>query len=403
MSDFEVPVLMVNEVIDHPNADRLSIVRVRGYESISAKNEDGSHRFAAGEPIIYVPEGAVVPEDHLKLRGFWDDGKDRGMLAGKRGDRVKAIRLRGVLSQGLVWKLGEEEFDGLDGPNRLGESLGFWCDNGERSVLVSPGQCVADFFGISKYEPPVPTHLAGDCCGVLEAKFEFDIENYQKYPDFLVNDEVEATEKLHGTYCRISFVPGLRHPEMFGETEYGRGCVTICSKGMGGQGLVFKNSEANRAKNVYVRVALELDLIAKLERYAFETSAIGHTIHLMGEIFGAGVQDLHYGQKTPTFRAFDITLDGHYLGAADKARAFDRIGVERVPVLYRGPWDLEKLTQLRDGKTMFDGANIREGIVVTAVGSQQKRQADLNHSLRPILKMVSPDYLTRKGETTEFQ
>ena len=44
MSTFEVPILAIDDVYDHPNADRLSIIRVRGYEAISAKLEDGSWR-----------------------------------------------------------------------------------------------------------------------------------------------------------------------------------------------------------------------------------------------------------------------------------------------------------------------------------------------------------------------
>ena len=104
MSTFAVPILAIDDVYDHPNADHLSIIRIRGYEAVAGKNDDGSHRFAPGERIIYVPEGAVVPEHHLKARGSWNEAKGVGLLAGTRGNRVKAITLRGVLSQGLVWK-----------------------------------------------------------------------------------------------------------------------------------------------------------------------------------------------------------------------------------------------------------------------------------------------------------
>jgi hypothetical protein len=96
MSTFEVPILAIDDVYDHPNADRLSILRIRGYEAITNKLEDGSHRFSKGEPIIYVPEGAVVQERDLKDRGYWNAEQGKGMLAGSQGNRVKAIRLRNV-------------------------------------------------------------------------------------------------------------------------------------------------------------------------------------------------------------------------------------------------------------------------------------------------------------------
>jgi RNA ligase (TIGR02306 family) len=134
---------------------------------------------------------------------------------------------------------------------------------------------------------------------------------------------------------------------------------------------------------------------------------LGVKVDLFGEIFGQGVQDLHYGETKPVFRAFDLYLDGKPLGTDEKVAMFERLGVERVPVLYRGPWDREKLVAVRDGKTTLiknDGKtklHVREGVVVTAVGDQTKREY-MNARLRPFLKMINPDYLDRKGETTEF-
>lgn len=179
---------------------------------------------------------------------------------------------------------------------------------------------------------------------------------------------------------------------------FGKGGVAICSKGLGAKGIVFKNNEAN-AGNIYVRTLMALDLATKIEALGEE---LGVNIDLFGEIFGRGVQDLHYGLSAPEFRAFDIAIDGEFAPSETKAMMFERLGVQRVPVLYRGPWDREALVAHRDGKTVLGEGNIREGIVVTAVGDQTKREF-MNRRLRPFLKMVSPDYLTRKGETTEFQ
>lgn len=381
MSTFEVLVRKIDKVIDHPNADRLSILSILGYEAISAKNEDGTHKFAVGDNIVYVPEAAIVPEHLLKQFGFWDTTKERGMLAGRNYDRVKAVRLRGVLSQGLVW--------GLD---RDGDTL--VAHNGDTTAEVAFGDNVADFFGITKYEPPVPVGMSGEVAAVYNFAIGFDIENAQNFPGFLDNDTVEATEKLHGTCFRVAYRPDFSHEELFGTT----GGVAVSSKGLGAKGLVFKNNEKN-ANNLYVRTAVELNLIERVEALGKE---LGYSIDLFGEIFGQGVQDLHYGATTPTFRAFDIAINGVFEGAATKAIYFDRLGVERVPVLYTGPWDTDVLVGLRDGKTTVGGDNIREGIVVTATGGQEKREFN-NNRLRPVLKMVSPDYLTRKGDVTEYQ
>lgn len=102
MSKFEVLIEQVQNVRDHPNADRLSLLDINGFTCISAKLEDGSHRYRDGDPVAYIPEGAVLPEWLLKAMDFWDDEKGKGRLNGSKGDRIKAMRLRGILSLGVV-------------------------------------------------------------------------------------------------------------------------------------------------------------------------------------------------------------------------------------------------------------------------------------------------------------
>ncbi len=406
MSTFEVLVRTIDDVIDHPNADRLSICKILGYEAITNKLEDGSHRYVAGQNIVYVPEAAIVPEALLKQFHYWNDEKDCGMLSGKRGDRVKALRLRGVLSQGLVWPLNAmKTMDGhkdtvirdlLEGEDATAFYDHFTHDGTVKVLnVVNVGDDVAEFFGITKYEPPIPMGMDGEVCAAYEFSFDYDIENEQNFPGFLNNDEVEATEKLHGTNTRIAYRHGVQNDELFGSD----GCVAMASKSLGAKGLVFKNNEKN-VNNVYVNICVGLGLVEKMEQLGRELEA---NIDLFGEIFGPGVQDLHYGQTARVFRAFDIAINGRFLPTDEKVAMFARLDVERVPVLYRGPWDREALLAVRDGKTTFGEKNVREGIVVTATGDQTKREY-MNHRLRPFLKMINPDYLTRKGDNiTEFQ
>jgi RNA ligase (TIGR02306 family) len=397
MSNFEVLVRQVDDVIDHGNADRLSIVKVLGFEAITAKLDDGSHRFQPGDEIVYVPEGAIVPEDVLKERGYWNEEKNIGMLAGKAGTRVKAIRLRGVLSQGLVWHTTPDAlYTDLD--DLLNSSPLVFIQNDGEEIGVTLGEDVASFFGITKWEPPIPAGMDGDVIGASEFAYNYDIENYQTYPDFLVGDQVEVTEKLHGTNFRVSYRPGVSYPDLFGD-----GDVAITSKGMGAKGLVLTNSEKNRVGNLYVRTALELGLVDLIHDLGLRS---GESIDLFCEIYGVGVQDLHYGTTKPECRAFDVRVNGEFLNHDDKVALLDGLGIQRVPLLYVGPFYLDHFITLRDGTTRVNrdvkadaGPCIREGIVITSMGDQQPRQADFGHSLRPILKMVSPDYLTRKGGT----
>lgn len=435
MSTFEVPILTVDDVYDHPNADRLSILRIRGYEAIANKHPDGTHRYEKGEPIIYVPEGAVVPDQHLQERGYWSEKDGKGILAGSRGNRVKAINLRGVLSQGLVWKVkrvldsgtivvGYGDIAPVEALTRdmiaahraryPVSNVHFFAFQEEGDPIIPPignkkveiGDNVAEFFGVEKYVPVVPTSMDGLMKGLYEARFDFDIENIKAFPDlFTDGEEVEVTEKLHGTFCRLSFLPDIApDPELFGD---GR-CV-ISTKGMGADGLTFINVPQND-RNLYVRSMSPLmDQFQATAEHLYPDCRV----HLMGEVFGPGVQDLHYGLAEKQFAAFEVAVSDNqgttYLDAADKTTFFATLGVSRVPLLYRGPYSFEVIDKLASGSTTVSkkldaehGPCVREGVVITAAGDQQKRVLALGKRLRPILKHVSVEYLTRKGGT-EYQ
>ncbi len=145
----EVLVSRVDDIRPHPDGDRLSIVSVNGHEVVANRHEDGSFRFAPGEIVVYVPENAIVPDDILRERGYWDTDKDKGLLGGSKGNRVKMIRFRGVESRGLVFKTtpGKDHND-ADATYVTYDHGGF---TARRQVVV--GDDVAEFLGIKEYTP----------------------------------------------------------------------------------------------------------------------------------------------------------------------------------------------------------------------------------------------------------
>jgi RNA ligase (TIGR02306 family) len=386
MADFAVRVLPVRNVRNHPDADRLSIMDVLGFVTISAKLEDGSHRYQDGDLVVYVGEGSVVPEYLLKP-GFWKEdpegGPGKGMLAGSRGDRVKAMRLRGVFSQGIMFPVQYAE--GHDRP--------FVTNERGTNIEVSEGGDVAEHLCITKYEPPVPVGMAGEVVAIFGHTANYDFESIQTVPDLFEDGEiVVATEKLHGTNCQIGYVPNLDNDELFFD-----GNLYVGSKGMSAKGLVMKNNAANDG-NVYVRTLRALidqgfgDKIRDLS-----VCMGGAVIRVFGEVYGKGVQDLAYGTTTPQFAVFDIQIDGQYVTYKSRLELAEQLGLPLVPVLYEGPFDREALVVHRDGKDSISGTCVREGIVIVARDGGRHP----NHG-RKIGKWISPDYLLRKGNVTEF-
>ncbi len=367
MSTFRVPVLTVESCDAHPAADRLSVVRVRGYEAVVPRNPDGSHRHPAGSRVAYVPVGGELPEPLLRRHGFWKGGK--GTLFGQAGNRVSLIELRGRPSMGLVLPLPDWAAD------------------------EPVGTCLAERLGVTKYVPEVPPSLRGQAVVRMEAKVPYAIEHLLTYPRLLEGHEVVATEKVHGVCSKVTYVPGMSDPEAFGA-----GDVTVTSKGLGERGMVFANVPAND-RNPYVVTALEHGIPARLAAWA-ERNAPGMRVTLVSEVYGVGIQDLGYGSARPSLRAIDLQAGFDWIPEDAKAEAFAELGLDRVPILHRGPYDLDLLMGLRSGASTLPGArNIREGIVVESTGPQTSRATDLGTFVRPKLKLHSPEYDFREDGT----
>lgn len=424
MSEFRCEVVQIDDVIEHPNADKLTIVKIGGYDCIANKHDDGSWRYNKGDLVVYIPEAAVLPEWILKKMGFWNEEKQCGMLSGSQGNRVKAIKLRGVVSQGILYPVD------INYHPESKENLGHFLireviyhgDQGLNVCSVTLGEDVSEKLGITKYEPPIPANMRGQITGGLFGYTKsYDIENAQKYPNaFKPDDMIVATEKLHGTLCQIGFLndspESIRH-ELFkvdtfnDENVYG----FVTSKGLAKQGIIQKNVEGNK-DNVYVSIynriiapkAREIvDRFIQLNQlYYKKYEPITWRLH----IFGAGVQDLAYGKQQPEFRVFDVhvriqkpnqLIEG-YLDHLHLTNWCIDLGLQRVPLIYSGPFNsLQFLDQFRSGDTVEgQGKHIREGIVIRPHKEQQFRGLPDN---RLQLKYINTDYLLRKGNTTEFQ
>ncbi|MEL6343656.1 MAG: RNA ligase (ATP) [Myxococcota bacterium] len=360
MAHFNVSVVPVT-IEPHHNADALEVARVGGYRSVVRKGA-----FRTGDLVAYIPEQSLVPAPILEELGLV------GRLAGRDANRVKAIRLRGVLSQGICY------------PARPGWVV---------------GQDVAEVLGIVKYEPPVPTAMSGVVYAAgLDRTLRYDIENIKRYPDvFVAGEPVVFTEKIHGTWAQLGWMStATAHP------EHGR--LVVASKGFASKGLAFVPDAVDNQHNLYLRVARMLDIGARITD-ALPAAIAAGPVFVLGEVFGQGVQDLGYGAKASHdaslgFRAFDVYVglpgQGRYLSDAELEQALMAMGIARVPVVYRGPFSENALNaHTRGPETVSgEGLHLREGVVV-----RPTIERTVDALGRAQLKSVSEDYLLRKGGT----
>ena len=173
MSSVIVEVVKVDEVKRHPNADRLCLARIKGWQTVIAKRGDGSSQFVRGEKVVYIPPDSVLPRSVADKIGVTSYLAERTDIAGDRVLVVKRVSLRGEPSFGLVVA-----------PDDPGWEL---------------GRDVKDHYQIERYLPPArPTEGDAEKAHPLFEMYT-EIENLRHFPDlFEDGEEVVVTEKIHG-------------------------------------------------------------------------------------------------------------------------------------------------------------------------------------------------------------
>lgn len=362
MSELIITPTTILAIKPHPNADRLEICRASGWDIISGKGN-----YNVGDVVVHVPPDAMVPR-------AWADkwGVTQYLSFKKNSDmgRVRAARLRGIASFGFLV------------PNESGAAL---------------SDDLATHYGIEKYEPPPPP--VGMSAGQMSREHPLfhrytDIQNLRNFPEQLAYGEpLVVTEKLHGTNSRVGWVR-TPDPENGSMSDYFEQVVGT-----------HRTQRKIEDCGVYgLPIALYGEALNKLFDWAITAVPELNSLIVFGEIYGAGVQDLHYGAKQEKgYRVFDIAVNGQYMNWMAMEHICKTVGLPRVPVLSRGVFSYEELLELAKGDTTMDDTHMREGIVVHPMCQELtwgKGELDPNPK-RMIFKVISEDYLLRK-EGTEY-
>lgn len=340
-------------VHDHPNADALELAQVGLYRAVVAK---GAYR--TGDAAVYIPEQAVLPAGLIEELGL------TGRLAGGNANRVKAVRLRGELSRGIVCR--PAALAGVDLARAAREGTDF-----------------AEVLGVTKWVPPVPPTMDGDVESAPDLLPWVDIENIQRFPDvFAPGEDVVLTEKLHGSACLLTYVADEDR-------------VYVSSKGFGARSLALREDP----RNLYWRAVRAHGAAETAARLCERLGA--RRVGVFGEVYGAGVQDLTYGadgrRETLGYAAFDVSAEiGGHVRWLDAAGSLEGL-LPVVPRLYAGPYDVDRVLEYASGRETVSGRglHLREGVVIRAA---VERHSPVTGG-RAIAKAVSPAYLTRKGGT----
>lgn len=320
-------VVTIDQILDHSNADALELAVVGGWTCCVKKGQ-----FVQGDKAVYCEIDSLLPLDNPNFQFL--AGQMEVTIDGKVYRRIKTCRLRGELSQGIMFPI--DILPEMDGP-----------------LDVEGEQDVTEVLGILKYEPV----LRGGKGAALGGEFE------GLFPSFIPKTDAERVQNIkrdyanwveHGLEFEITYkLDGTSFTAFVYEGNTG-----VCSRN-----YQLKVNEAN-AGNAYVQMFNKLELDAKLRAYAERT---GVDIAISGELVGPGIQQNFEGTEQHelyVFRVYDIKARANVAPAIARVIVED-LGLNYVPVLDvcgTLPPTVAECVQFASGNSGLNG-KFREGLV----------------------------------------
>ena len=303
-------------------ADKIELATIDGWKVVVAK--DVNHK--VGDLIVYCEVDSFLPIreefEFLRKTSFKKMGDQEGF-------RLKTIRLRGQISQGLI------------------VPLDVLLKHGVSSDDVFEGLDVTGMLDIIKYEPPVPAELSGKVKGLFpsfirktdEERVQNLSSEYEKYrAKNKLGGKFYVTEKLDGSSATFYV-----KDEVF----------SVCSRN-----LELLETEGN----TFWKVSRELDLENKLR-------TLGFNVCLQGELIGEGVQGNPYkikGQTVRFFNGFNIDTQEN-IPFLEFVELTQKLGLKTVPILefdFDLPNSIDNMLEYAESPSILNTNFSREGVVV---------------------------------------
>ena len=307
-----------------PGADAIESAIVGGWTCVVKKGE-----YTAGDLAVYCEIDSFIPSTIAPF--LTKPGHYAKTFEGVEGERLRTMKLRGQLSQGLL--------------------LNYWnfpqvVEAFHRTRLASTEPFdVSDLLGIVKYEAPIPAALAGEVKGMFPSVIpRTDQERIQNLSVELEEWKSqglswEVTEKLDGSSMTVYIIDGE---------------IGVCSRNL--------DLKRNPDNSLW-RAAIKHKLEEKLVGYG--------NIAVQGELVGNGIQGNMYKMRDQDFYVYDVyDIDaGRYFTPADRKTFVQALDLLHCPV-FKSDWMLttESVADLlhrAEGKSVMGDINgpEQEGLV----------------------------------------
>ena len=389
--------VIIDDVIKHPNADRLDIAKVGGWHVITGLNE-----FKKGDIAIYFEIDSKLPE----VKPF----TNMEFLASKHF-KIKSQKIRGEISQGLLvkpedlgWELAYDIRDDFPGCKD---------GNGNYHFPNEESRFLTDIIGVTyyvaednkrkassfdKYKKMAQRHPKVFSNSIIRKIYKNEIGKRilfiffgrgiksRNWPNWVTKTDEErvqnmpwileqkgpwiVTEKIDGTSTTFSM---RRGKGLFKKDE-----LYICSRN-----VVFDNPNKScyYDTNVYVEMAEKYHIESVLTKMLEELNVDWVTIQ--GETYGNKIQNRDYNMSGHDFRAFNLVTPTGRWGSVEAKEYLKSFGIPFVPILdtnYMLPDTVEELLEYSNGTSVIDGFE-REGVVLRTKDGKQSFKAVSNEFL----------------------
>lgn len=368
----------VVEISPIPNAENIEVVKIMDWKVVSRKGE-----LTIGDKVVYFEIDSLLPISNSKFSFLEPRGCKE--IDGQKYHRLKTVKLRGQISQGLIMKandlnLGDKKV-GTDVTSELNlKKYEIENNKSKQCRTIRPDGCF-------------PTHIGFDKTD------ETRIQNAGYYIDQWKGKKVIASVKMDGTSSTYFYTKNVKYKNSkifklinhikkifkkdVKEFEYG-----ICSRNL----QLKYDSNVPEFGNVYEKISKQLCIEQKLSDYYKKT---GMFLCIQGEICGDGIQKnpLKLKQnehKLFVFNIFNIN-EQKYLSPKEQEHILKELNLDSVPIHYIGDfkWNsVDELLQEAEGK--YESGVIREGLVFRLYDEPMKDANGKNS-----FKVVSNSYLLK--------
>jgi RNA ligase (TIGR02306 family) len=376
---------MISQINPHPNADAIELATVRGWQVVVKRGD-----FKPGDLAVYFEIDSFLPvreEFEFLRKSCFRSHPELG-----DGFRLRTIKLRGELSQGLLMPisiLDPYKMTSNQSVQCFGRRL--WDPNWESwtqcIVPLEEGADLTELLEVQKYEAPIPTQLAGIARGnfphFIRKTDQERVQNCWNAMKLLDNYQHGGIdwvveEKLDGSSCSI-------YTRFLRDVAEGYYEIGVCSRNLD---LKLDDND----DNAFIKTA-------RRDGYLDQLPKLNMSIAIQAELCGPGIQGNKLKLEQTELFVFDIWLIDQQryatrLERTDILRRLFPLGVKvkQVPHLgtMRLPDTMESCLLMAEGKSTINPKAEREGIVFKSL--------TVIEGVVPSFKCISNKFLLKSEE-----